>query len=206
MTHPTNQYLDVNVLEVYEQFTAPNIRLSDTAWDDLRFPVQAINPPGQASDPDLEATTGMLLFAAAGTELVFGVAQMPHAWNEGTSIYPHVHWSKTTSAGGDVLWQLDYETVNNGDVATLAYSSQLQTVSAVAGTPDNDTANEILISSFGELAMTGKTISSLIIWKLSRIGGDAADTYGADARLFEFDLHFEIDSMGSDDEFVKDSP
>jgi len=209
------EYLDVTHLVVHDQLDAKGdvavtgtatlggLRLSDTSWEDLRFPVQAINPPGQASDPDVETTTGMLLFAAASTELVFGVAQMPHAWKEGTTIIPHVHWSKTTSAGGNVLWQLDYEVVANGAVATLAYGEQLQSVAAVTGTPDGDTANEVLISSFGDLAMTGKTVSCLIIWKLSRIGGDGTDTYGADARLFELDFHYEIDSFGSNEEYTK---
>ena len=65
-------------------------------WDDLKFPATAINPPGQASDPDVEATSGLLLFAAAGTELVYALAQMPHHWEEGSDIKPHVHWTKTT--------------------------------------------------------------------------------------------------------------
>jgi hypothetical protein len=40
-------------------------------------------------------------------------------------------------------------------------------------------------------------------WKLSRIGGDGTDTYTADARLLEFDIHYEVDSMGSSEELVK---
>jgi len=178
-------------------------RLTETVWDDLRFPSQGINPPGAASDPDVESTTGLLLFAAAGTETIAGVAQMPHAWNEGTVIIPHVHWQKTTSAAGNVLWQLDYEVVSNGSVAAMDYGSQLQTATSVNGTPDNDTANEVLISSFSETAMTGKKISCLILWKLSRIGGDGTDTYGADARLLEFDIHYEINSLGSEEQFTK---
>ena len=172
-------------------------------WDDLRFPVQAINPPGQASDPDVEASTGALLFAAGGTELVYGIAQMPHAWREATAIVPHIHWQKTTSAAGNVLWQFDYEVFNNGDVAAMNFPNQLQVTEPVGGTPDNDTANEALISSFGEVSMTGKNISCLIHWKLSRIGGDAADTYGADARLLEVDFHYSIDSLGSAEQFTK---
>ena len=176
----------------------------DDAWDDLRFPAQAINPAGQASAPDVDtANTGLLLFDDITTEVVAGLAQMPHAWREGSNIVPHVHWAKTTSAAGNVLWQLDYEVVANGDVAALNYPDQLQTSSVVDGTPDDDTANRMLISSFGEIDMTGHEASVLIFWKLSRIGGDAADTYGADALLAELDFHYVIDSLGSDEQFTK---
>lgn len=172
-------------------------------WEDLKFPVQAINPPGQASDPDVEATTGALLFDAAATELVYGVAQMPHAWEEGSYIVPHVHWQKTTSAAGNVLWRLDYEVVNNGAVAAMDYGTQIDVTSPVDGTPDNDTANEVLISSFGSVDMTDCRISCLFLWRLSRIGGDASDTYGADARLLELDFHYQTDAAGSFQEFIK---
>lgn len=172
-------------------------------WDDLRFPSQGINPPGAAADPDLETTTGLWLFAAAGTETLAGVAQLPHAWKEESTIKPHVHWQKTTSAAGNVLWRLDYEVVANGAVAPMAYGSQIDSASPVSGTPDGDTANEVLITSLGDIDMSGKLISCLILWKLSRIGGDASDTYGADARLLEFDIHYEIDSRGSIQEFTK---
>lgn len=175
-------------------------------WDDLRFPAQGINPPGAVADPGLESTTGLLLFAAAGTETIAGVAQMPHAWDEGTTIKPHVHWQKTTSAAGNVLWQLDYEVINNGDTAAMAYGSQGQGVTPMDGTPDGNTANQVLITSLGDITMVDKRISCLIFWKLSRIGSDASDTYGADARLIEFDIHYEIDSRGSIEEFTKTDP
>jgi len=174
-----------------------------TRWDDLRFPAQAINPPGGASDADVEATTGLLLFAGNGTEVVFGVAQLPHSWREGSAIVPHVHWQKTTSAAGDVLWQRDYEVIANGETAAMDYGSQLQVSSPVAGTPDTDTANNVMISSFGEIDMTGQSVSCMVLWKLSRIGGDEADSYAADARLLEFDIHFQVDSHGSESEFTK---
>ena len=172
-------------------------------WDDLRFPVTAINLPGQASDPDIEASTGMFLFAASGTELIFGVAQLPHAWKEQSVVKPHIHWCKTTSAGGDVVWRLDLEVVNNGSVTPFTYATTSDGVVA-AGTPDGDTANECLISTFDAIDMTGLTVSSLIFWKLSRIGSDGSDTYGADARLFEFDIHYQTNTPGgSEEEYSK---
>lgn len=173
-------------------------------WEDLRFPSQGINPPGLASDPTTETATGLKLFSPTQTNVLAGVAQMSHEWIEGSAIVPHVHWQKTTSAAGDVLWRFEYDNiVNPGEVSLLTYANALDSLTPVAGTPDNDLAGENLISSFGEVAMTDKLISCCILWKLSRIGGDASDTYGGDARLVEFDIHYQLDEGGSELQFVK---
>ena len=183
--------------------TFGDVAVYHAIWDDLRFPAQAIGRSGAAADPDPDTTTGLYLFDAASTESLLGVAQMPHSWREGSVISPHVHWQKTTSAGGNVLWRLEYEVVANGGTAALDYGTSVDAVTTVAGTPDSNTANEILISSFGEIDMTGFGISCIIFWKLSRIGGDETDTYAADARLVEFDIHYQVDTFGSDSLFTK---
>jgi hypothetical protein len=177
--------------------------VSAPVWDDLRFPSQSINPPGALVDPDVESTTGLLLFDDGRIEIAAGVAQFPHSWLVGSAIVPHVHWQKTTSAAGNIAWRLEYELVNNGAVAAMDYGSALTVNAPVSGMTDDDTANQVLISSFGQIDMTGASLSSLLLWRLSRLGGEAEDTYGADARLIEFDIHYQIDSNGSMTEFSK---
>jgi len=168
-------------------------------WDDLRFPAATVNPPGAASDPDRDTTDGNLLFDGASTELVLFLALMPHKWKDASDIKPHVHWSKTTSAAGDVLWRLEYQIAEPGSAFSGSWTALTDVTDAVAGTPDNDTADEHLISSFDDIDMSGITTTAPIIkFKLSRIGGDASDTYnGADAKLLEFDVHYQIDSRGT---------
>ena len=188
----------------YDSLTVGNLtvtdsfEIQDTYYDDLKFPAASANPPGLASDPDFDTTNGGYLFDAGSTELLFFAAQMPHAWKEGTGIHPHLHWQKTTSASGNVYWQLDYKMAPIGEVMDSSFTT-LTTTSVVGSTPDTDTANKHLISSFDEISMTGKGLSDMILIKLSRIGG--SDTYGADARLLEFDIHYEINSFGSAQEF-----
>ena len=145
------------------------------------------------------------MFDGTSTETLFGVAQMPHSWLEESSIVPHVHWQKTAaqSPDGNVLWQLDYEIVNNGAVAAMDYGTQKQTSTVVAGTPDDGTPERLLISSFGAISTRTFKISCLFFWKLSRIGGNGADTYNSDVRLVEFDLHYMVDGLGSQQPFRK---
>lgn len=171
-------------------------RYDPPAWEDLRFPASAVNPPGQVSDPDFDTTNGTWLFAASGTEVIFLIAQLPHSYREGTSLKPHVHWYKTTSASGNVMWQLDYKKFPIGEVGDAAFTA-LTKSTVITGTPDGDTAQEHLITAFSAIDMSGSQISDMLIMKVSRLGGDAADTYGADCALMEFDLHFQQDSFGS---------
>ena len=175
---------------------------TQTFWDDMRFPAAAANPPGLASDPDFDTTNGGWLFAAAGTELLFFAAQIPHSWYEGSTLVPHVHWQKTTSASGDVVWSFEYKWAPLGEAMDAAFT-QVTASSTVADTPDNDTANEHMITSFGDLSGEGKQISDMLIMKLSRLGDNGSDTYGADARLLEFDIHYQIDGIGSAQQYTK---
>lgn len=171
-------------------------------WDDLRTPATVIPLAGFVNDPDYDDTYGGILFDPDVIEAVFIQVQMPHAWKEGSNIIPHVHWMKSTSAAGDVLWQLNYRWAPIGEVMD-SEATVLTVSSPVGGTPDADTANQHLISSFGEVDTTGKSISDMLLMVFGRIGTSEDDTYDADARLIEFDIHYQIDAFGSAGQFTK---
>lgn len=168
-------------------------------WEDLLFPAAAINPPGGASDPDYDATVGGWLFDATGTELLFIQAQLPHSWAR-TVLKPHVHWQKTTSAAGNVLWRLEYRWARIGEAMDGSWTT-LDTTTAIVS--DQDTADVHAISAFDEIPRTTEDISDMLLMKFSRIGGDASDTYGADARLLEFDIHYQKNALGSEYEYER---
>lgn len=173
-------------------------------WDDLTVPATGIRPGGGTFEPDIDVTLGgTLLYDGGRTEVAGLVCQFSHAWAEGTDIEPHVHWAKTTSASGNVLWRMEYRWSSIGEVMDSSWTT-LDVTTTVSGTPDTDTAEKHLISEFGTIDCTGKSISDMMIIQISRIGGDASDTYAADARLLEFDIHFQRDFPGSFQEFIKD--
>jgi len=169
----------------------------DTLWDDLRFPSNAVNPPGLVSDPDVDTNDGTYLFDAASTELLFFMAQMPHAWKEGSAIHPHVHWEPMSTNGGNVLWRFSYQVANIGGVFSGAWTD-LDVLDAGAGVLLTHQ-----LAAWASVSMSGLTLSAMIKMKVSRIGGDGTDTFTADAKLLEFDLHYEIDAPGSREELIK---
>lgn len=173
-------------------------------WEDLRFPAQGINPPGTIRDPDVDQTLdgfpGTLLFQHDRIEMIAGVAQMSHAWQEGTGIRPHIHWSKTTSDPGDVAWVFAYRFLERG-VAPENWSSD---IAGEVVLPTNDIEEAEGITAFGEITMTDRKASQMMSWRVSRLGGEPQDTYADhDARLFEFDIHYRRDSDGTGGEFIK---
>ncbi len=194
-------YLDQlrNTYILYNLFKRLGV-LGEGVWDDLRFPAAGINPPGQASDPDVDMANGTLLFAASGTEVVVMQAQMPHAWKEGSSISPHVHWYKTTSAAGDVMWRMGYKKAGRGEVMDEDFTLLTSSTSVIT---DDDTAGQHLITVFDDIDMSDMIISDMLIMYMARLGNHEDDTYGTDAGLLEFDIHYQLDSNGSRAEFIK---
>jgi hypothetical protein len=172
------------------------------AWEDLTFPANAINLSGAGGEPTRDATTGYLEFPATGTTTIVVHPQMRHAWKEGSAIAPHVHWRKKTAGAGNVVWQLEYEWTNIWDVATDSLTAL--TASTVPNSRDDGTAKRHLLTPFSSIDMTGKTISCMGLLRISRLGSDGADTYAGVVQLKEFDIHYMVDSLGSEYEYDKE--
>jgi hypothetical protein len=153
-------------------------------WEDLRSPATAINPPGLVSDPDFDTTNGVWLFDDSSTELLYLISQMPHDYLPGTAVEPHVHWVQP--AAGNVYWQLDYKWFNVGDLVPAAFT----TLATSTGTYTYSAGNLHQQTSFGSVDGTDMKQSSTWIIKVSRVGGNGADTMVGDAGFLEFDIHY----------------
>ena len=168
------------------------LQLTDTYYDDLRFPATSINPPGGVNDADISNVDGTLLFAAGATEICVGIAQMPHSWKTGTDVEAHIHWCPTNTNTGDVYWRFEYEIQPIG--GTFTGFTTANTLATADGTAEKHQIHELAEIDASAIS----TVSAIIKWKLSRIGGDATDTYNADAKLLEIDFHYQIDGFGSE--------
>ena len=168
-------------------------------YDDLRFPSQAINPPGSALNaPARNATTGLLEFSDITDNVVAGVAQMPHSWKPGTTVYPHVHLLFPLSAtGATSIWQFQYDiSDSNTPFANIlgTYTSQSPvTISATA--PGNPKLEKIC--AFPPLDMTGMSESAVIMWRVIRQGSSGSDTDPNIVDLLEFDIHYQVQKFGT---------
>lgn len=169
-----------------------------TVWEDLRFPATALRVNPATNLPNFDYDEIGYLFDPGSTETLFIIAQMPHSWKTSSAIYPHVHWMPTTTGAGDVVWRMEYKWVSIHATTPALWTAVTDLVASAGGV-----ALKHQISSFVAVPGTGQTLSSIISIKLSRIGGDGDDSYAADALLKEFDIHYEIDTVGSREEATK---
>lgn len=169
---------------------------NNLVWNDLQIQATQFKS-GVSSKPDFDFTEVGYAFDPDVNETIYITAQMPHAWAEGTDIKPHIHWM--TQAAGDVVWQLEYRWTNVGEIAASGFTA------TTAWTPVFTWSSGMLhnITSLGTIAGAGKTLSSMLQIKITRLATDAADTYGIDALMIEFDLHYQSDGLGSDQEYIK---
>lgn len=161
-------------------------------WDDLRFPSQGINPAGAANPATPDNTDGTLSFSGTGDKVIAGVAQMPHSWQDGTAIRPHIHLQFKTSASANTRWKLTWDIANvNGDFGVTTGDNTI-----TVANPQN--VNKHALAAFAEISMDGFRDSCIIKWTVSRLAqSDAADNDTNAANLLEFDIHYQLGSHGS---------
>lgn len=177
-----------------------------TVWNDIR--IGSSSARLGATAPTLSAFLAagdikQITFDAAQHDEVHFEVQMPHDWKEGSNIYPHVHWAPATADAGNVVWQLDYTWASiNG---TFGASATLTSAATAAGGTAWVHKMSNLLDGTGKnyIVGTGKTISSMLVCRLHRDAGQGDDTLAAAVSLLEFDIHYEIDTIGSRTETAK---
>lgn len=176
-------------------------------WNDIRIVPGAFQFAGN-SDPSLSdwqptgAGATFITYEFNNADEVFFTVQMSHEYKQGTDLKPHVHWTPRNRGvaenGHTVAWKLDYSIadVNENFIASATIDL----------TDTCDGVNEKhLVSPSGTITGTNLLISHMIIGRLYRDNGDTWATNTANNRpaLLEIDFHFEIDTVGSDAQFLK---
>jgi hypothetical protein len=181
----------------YSEFEADGTLVCNgdaTTFNDLVVPLTS-SKIGANAKPDFDETNvGFLFPQNDATEILYLVVQMPHMWKVGSTIYPHVHYKRT--AAGKPTFQITYSWFNIGDTA-IAPGTTLDLATEVI-TYSSGSIHQINASASG-ISGSGKTISSLLLIKLFRND----NTVTGDVLAYQFDIHYEIDTMGSRTEFTK---
>ena len=167
---------------------------SGTVFEDLR--VSAIQgKQGATAKPDFDYTENALMFPDNdSTEIVYIVVQMPHQWKEGSTIYPHVHY--LNQGLYQVFYELRYRWASiHSSFPAAAY---LPMFSQLYNT--NGTYHNLAYAATG-ISGAGQSISSILLIELYRDVRTGDQT--GDAITYSFDIHYEIDAMGSKAEKAK---
>lgn len=188
----------------YSEFEADGTLVSygnATCWDDIN--VSAFGLGTGASVPSIIniASTTIRTYAYNGNTSVVdelhGSLEILHNYAEGTDIIPHIHWLPSTNSGGDVKWQMEYVWINSDGIPVTS-STTVAVVSAAGST-----AWLPKISAFQPISGTGKTIGSRFFFRVFRNPVDSQDTYGNDAAFTDFGVHYQINTLGSRQTYIK---
>jgi hypothetical protein len=170
-------------------------------WNDINLSISSLRGGPTAPTATQIGTTGLYALHFANTttsDEVHGSTEILHDYAEGTDIYPHIHWSPSTSAAGNVQWELLYAWVPNNTSITGAMASA-SVVTAASGIPYAPQ-----YTSFGAINGTGKVMGSRFVFRLRRyIGAGTADTYAATVAGFDFGIHYQKDTFGSTSQSLK---
>jgi hypothetical protein len=172
---------------------------ADTYWDDALVQVGTLTNGATPADPIDFGPSGTYrpkCFGFGVGEDMDGSLQFSHRYKEGTDIQMHVHWAPVTAAAGRVQWSIHLYWLNAGGAAVG------DPTALVVETVCPGVAWQHMISNFPLSIGVGKTISSIVMFKIRRIAATTAE-YGADAALMSVDGHYEIDRPGSRDMLLK---
>lgn len=166
-------------------------RLKDTAWEDLRMPVTR-GKLGANQKPDFDTTNVALLFPQNDPdEVIYMITQMPHGWKEGTDLEAHFHWLQENS--DSCTWKLSYKWTDIGE--TLPASWTTLTGSELTYTYSSGSLHQL--TELGMISGSGHTFSSILQLKFFRDD----NVYSGDAKGLELDFHYEIDKLGTNNEY-----
>ena len=180
-----------------------------TVWDDLRVPLSEPSTgkvlPDWSGFPygDNGSVAYINWFRSSGIDEMYFVVQLPHDWNEGTTIFPHIHWTPSEDGSGVPRWGLQYAWANIGDVFP-SYTTIYGSVRIPSQTGNLVKSSHYLTPfDSGGIAGTGKTISSMLVCRIFRDGDHADDTFTGLAGALEVDFHYERNTLGSREEYTK---
>lgn len=121
--------------------------------------------------------------------------ELPHRYKEGSDIELHIHYLRKTAGSGDVKWFADYSICPL--MGALVASQTVSVVKTVGVVDYCDVATIAIIPG------AGRKISDVIALRIYRNPADAQDTYAADVIMTSFGIHYELDTMGSRQMYVK---
>jgi hypothetical protein len=178
-----------------------SLKSGATVWEDLREPLNGDNLYSAPGKADFDWTELAVTFDPSGSLLTDGdviaqTYQLPHSTKLNSILKLHIHWWQTDSVSRQFTWK--YRLQSQGSSKSTAWSSDIivNTDSSNSFAYVSGAVNQA--TRLGNIDITGLSLSAMVQIKLTRtdaVAGKLFATY--------LDLHYEIDSLGSNTEFTK---
>jgi hypothetical protein len=151
-----------------------------------------------------ENTVEFVAAALSANDYIYMNVQLNHDKDLASLIYPHIHFFQGSNAVPNFLVQYRWQK-NLGEKVTSWTSLKCNTLAAAySGTTKNNIAHSV-----GIAPPTGSTLSDIVQFRISRDTANVtglfagADPYTGTVGILAVDIHFQINSLGSTDEYTK---
>lgn len=163
------------------------------------------SPSSDFEQNDAEGSITAKVSARYPTDYVSMNLQLNHDWAKGTVIMPHLHWWQTT--GNIPNWLIGYRWQKQGAAKTSSWSNLKWVENAF--TWSAGILNQI--TTFGEITppVGYGQVSDIVQFRLYRDYTDVSTEFGAgdpvnaSQDFVNFDIHIEVDMLGSSEEYIK---
>lgn len=167
-----------------------------TVWDDLMFPFTT-GTNGGTGYPVFIADSMYYSFVVdtsgpSKCSMYFTI-QVPHKAKLASKLYPHIHYKQEGS--NTPIFVLKYKVYNINETTNKIYSNL---VLSNRITLETDKTHGIV--NGGYIQLSGNSISSIIVINIY-LRTPASPNINCNA--WQFDLHYEIDALGSNAEYIK---
>ena len=174
-----------------------------TVYDDLSASALTLQKQGTGVDVNAVEACVEYLSSANMSDYMVQSIQLKHSIKLSSPIYPHIHYLQTSP--GAPNWLLQYRWQINGGVAVTDWTNHK--CATLAFEYISGSINQIAYS-LPILAPVGSTLSDIIEFRIVRDTTNATGLFGADpvsgtVRVRSFDIHYMMDSLGSDKEYEK---
>lgn len=189
-----------------DQHFASKLILDKTVWTDMRCTLSASKLPAsnypawtQLADNG-SGSTGIFGYSFDDGEYVFVETQFAHSRKVGTNVHPHVHFYVTSNSdpadnfgiGLEYCWLHIGDTIGNTTIIEREVSTGVNQ-SGVHQTIDFDDNG---------ISDAGSGISSIFVCRFYRLAA-TTDNYLDPIIFTDLDIHYEIDTIGSEEEYTK---
>lgn len=183
------------------------LRGTATVWEDSMVPAVAFRSGLTALTFDA-ITTNLYGYRMDVNDVAHLMVQMPHSMKMNTILKPHLHIVNKTGIASNAT---EYNTKWNFTYVWANINSSFGTeASSVAKTIDHrgNAALKHQLVSFDDItpSATQGGISSILIMAVGRVAADSAGYAGTDIYTLGLDIHFERDTLGSQDVTSKTDP
>lgn len=173
-----------------------------TVWDDYTTPLTKATFGGAANDPTLTklfddgaGSAGVWALVFSNGDEVLVTAQMPHRWKVASTIYPHIHFMCTSDVSPTDNFGINFEYTWCDINEDFSANTTLENIDIETGV-NTDNMHQIANVTASGISGTGHTLSSVLLCRIERTAA-AADDYAGGVAILEFDIHYEIDTVGS---------